>query len=73
MMKRRTKIILWVYFVGVVLAEIHNLRTGYVLGAFDRMHGIIEIAAWHIIGIGIAATWPLWAIMIALQLVGLEI
>jgi hypothetical protein len=72
-MKRRTKIILWVYFVGVVLAEIHNLRTGYVFGAFQNMHGITQIAAWLAISISIAATWPLWAIMIAIQLLGFEI
>jgi hypothetical protein len=72
-MTRRTKIILWVYFGGLVLAEIHNVRTGYVMGAFDRMHGTTEIAAWWAIGVGIAITWPLWAVMIILQLLGLEI
>jgi hypothetical protein len=72
-MKRRTKIALWVYLVGVVLTEIINSRGGYVMGAFERMHDVIDIAVWLVVGIAIAATWPLWAVMIALQFLGLEI
>lgn len=43
------------------------------MGVFERLHGITEIAAWLVVGIANAAAWPLWAIMIALQFLGLEI
>jgi hypothetical protein len=72
-MKRRTKIILWVYIVGAALTEIVNIRTGYVMGGYERVHGVGAFILWEGVGLLIAATWPLWALMIALQLLGLEI
>jgi|HubBroStandDraft_6_1064221.scaffolds.fasta_scaffold768089_1 hypothetical protein len=71
-MKLSTKIALWVYLVGVLLTEVICLRFGYVLGAFGRMHGLVDFAAYQAVNFLIAATWPLWAIMITLQLLGFE-
>jgi hypothetical protein len=71
-MKRRTKIIFWIYLIGVVLAEITNLRTGYVMGGFERVHGLGNFILWQATNLLIAATWPLWATVLVLSLLGID-
>jgi hypothetical protein len=72
-MKRWKRIALWVYLTGSVLTEVINLRFGYVMGAFTNTHGPIDFTLYLAVTIMIAATWPLWAIMIVLQFLGIEI
>jgi hypothetical protein len=67
------RITFWVYLAGAVLTEVICLRFGYVLGAFMNMHGPVDFVVYLAVNSIIAATWPLWAIMIALQLLGFEI
>lgn len=69
----KLKIALWVYLAGAVLTELICLRFGYVLGAFSNMHSLGQHVGYHAINFVIALTWPIWAIMIALQLLGFEI
>jgi hypothetical protein len=71
-MRRRTKISLGIYLVGFFLAECINLRSGHVLGAFESMRGVKDFVLWLGMSIVVAAAWPLWIIMIALQLMGIE-
>ncbi len=74
-MKRRTKIILWIYVIGVVLVEIHNLRTGYVMGGLGLSYssGPSQFIFWLAVSLLIAATWPVWGMMVILSLFGLKI
>jgi hypothetical protein len=69
-MKLSTKIALWVYLTGVVLADIVCLRSGYVFGGYRNMHSLGDLVLYLAVNAVVALTWPVWAIMIALQLLG---
>ena len=70
-MKRRTRIILWVYLVGVVIVELLLLWGAYDNGGFQRHHTLTDLAV--IAGLHMAAglLWPVVVVVIVLQYFGL--
>jgi hypothetical protein len=69
-MKRRTKIILWIYLVGFAICELLLLWGTYDSGGFQRHHTLttlVVITGYHLVA---GALWPIVAIIGTLQYFG---
>jgi hypothetical protein len=58
-MKRRTRIILWIYLVGVVIVELLLVWNAYDNGGFQRHHTPSDLVLVAIIHVTMGLLWPI--------------
>lgn len=72
-MRRFGKTALWVYLIGIILAELLFIRFTFVGGGFHHLNTLGELVHWQAIILLYALAWPLLLIGIAFQFMGFDI
>ncbi|MGB6236486.1 MAG: hypothetical protein WBG16_03985 [Bradyrhizobium sp.] len=70
-MKRRTKIILWIYVGGIAICELLLLLSAYDNSGFQRHHTLAELAIIGSVYLAIALLWPIVSAVVIFQYFGL--
>jgi hypothetical protein len=70
-MNRKLRMALWIYISGIVLLELSALHSAYLIGSFSQIRSVPELVLGLAMSLALNALWPIMAVILALQLLGL--
>jgi hypothetical protein len=70
-MNGKIRVALWIYVTGIVLLELSALHSAYLTGGFSRIQSARDVLLGVATSLAVSALWPIIALMLALQLLGL--
>jgi hypothetical protein len=72
-MRRKLRVVLWIYVAGIVALELSALHSAYLIGEFGRVRSARELLFGLAASLAVNALWPIIAIIFVLQMLGLPL